>query len=63
MKLDLTTIDVLLIQHALGYYAGLEGYQRNAALAVDMKAVKERIRISEKRALNDEVTDDTENAG
>jgi hypothetical protein len=50
MIVELSTLDMILIQHALGYYAAVEGFNHNKDLARDMREVKDRLRLQELQA-------------
>ena len=50
MKIELSTLDIILIQHALGFYAAQEGFCHNKDLAGDMRQVKDRLRLQELQA-------------
>jgi hypothetical protein len=50
MTLELSTLDVILIQHALGYYAAVGGFNHNKDLARDMREVKDKLRLQQLQA-------------
>ena len=43
MKLELSTLENLLIRHALGCYAGKPGYRKNKNLKNDMRDIQQKL--------------------